>query len=866
MILYWCGQIQGNLMEPDEKAVTINLERLSETNCPHCAESIDVSELPPFSDAECPHCEGHFEVPARIGNFLLLGLVGKGGMGSVYRAKDESLGRFVAIKVILPSLGEDEEFVATFRREAQAAAKLNHPHIAQIYSFGQQGKQPYIAMELVPGRGLDQLIDSGKRLDQGLVMQIGLDIAEGLSQADDIGLIHGDIKPENILLDEKMSGKLVDFGIASFVGQNEADGIWGTPYYIAPEKLRREKVDARSDIYCLGATLYHALAGKPPFDGDTPVEVVKARLERDPEPLREVRRDINEDVERIISRMLRSDASQRYPTYASLLSDLRKIVKTLNPTGARPKKLKKIVIKKRGGGARQVSKSPASAPAKSAPKIRAPHVTPTITGIHKPVTGSAAAVGAPKKANLSVEFRDRQRQVLVRVVWILFIIFGLLGLSVGGVVLKLNHDRKIRMRRTQHALATTQTAVVGANARVQVLVSKAVSRASATETLSKRTIDLTATVTGEPADDLLVLLAPPPEPEPVPEPVPAVTNAVSGATTNATTNVTAASEPEPEPVDEPRIRVLARQALKGMALVLEMARDARTMGLESAVLTTQAMASTRLGDVKNIAADLAVKQEALSAMQGKMDKVIGQVSQVLDDMEGIEESEAADRAAREAARKEEEKRRQEAEAKRRMAEEQAALVANDLAVIEGVVQAQQVALKQHAYGDVAQTLTRAASTLKSEEGRQAMHTHIQRTELLQGLVVFLTQQLNDHAFKWGWIQGRSPEDIVSATKRRIRLGDRFVPWEEVGTRQMFHMIKHYVTDSNRSVKLVDLGNQSMAAAIFCYMNRGYDAADRYAERAVKLNTRLERDRARLVPDAPPPAEDEDEGDDDAGGF
>ena len=850
-------------MEPDEKAVTINLERLSETNCPHCAESIDVSQLLPFSDAECPHCEGHFAVPARIGNFLLLGLVGKGGMGSVYRAKDESLGRFVAIKVILPSLGEDEEFVATFRREAQAAAKLNHPHIAQIYSFGQQGKQPYIAMELVPGRGLDQLIDSGKRLDQGLIMQIGLDIAEGLSQADDIGLIHGDIKPENILLDEKMNGKLVDFGIASFAGQAEADGIWGTPYYIAPEKLRREKVDARSDIYCLGATLYHALAGKPPFDGETPVEVVRARLERDPDPLRGVRTDINEDVERIISRMLRSDASQRYPTYASLLSDLRKIVKTLNPTGARPQKMKKIVIKKRGGGSRTASKSANRTPVKSATKIHAPHVTPTITGVHKPVTGSGPAVEAPTKTGFAEELRVRQRQVLVRVLWILFIIFGLFGLSVGGVVLKLKRDMTIRMRRTQHAIETTQAAVVGANARVQALVSSAVSRASATETLSKRTITLTATVTGEPADDLLVLLAPPPEPEPVPEPVPAATNAAAAPEPVVEAS---APEPEPEPVDEPRIRVLARQALKGMALVLEMARDARTMGLESAALTTQAMASTSLGDVKNIASDLAIKQDTLSAMQGKMDKVIGQVSQVLDDMEGIEKSEAADRAAREAARKEEEKRRQEAEAKRRMAEEQAALVANDLAVIEGVVQAQQVALKQHAYGDVVQTLTRAASTLKSEEGRQAMQTHIQRAELLQGLVAFLTQQLNDHAFKWGWIQGRSPEDIVSATKRRIRLGDRFVPWEEVGTRQMFHMIKHYVTDSNRSVKLVDLGNQSMAAAIFCYMNRGYDAADRYAERAVKLNTRLERDRARLVPDAPPPAPDEDEGDDDAGGF
>lgn len=304
-------------------------ETVSETTCLHCGVRLSVEGMPPFAEVTCTDCQTVQKVPAKLGHFLLLDLIGTGGMGGVYFAEDLTLGRRVAIKVMLKSLGDDPEFVETFRREAQAIAKLNHPNIAQIYSFGMEKDQPYIVMELVSGYRFDKMVEGQDALDQGLVAKIGLDIAEGLAAASEVGLIHGDIKPENILLDEKLNAKLVDFGLASFKQQTSESQVWGTPYYIAPEKIRRKKADERSDIYSLGATLYHALAGKPPFDGDTPMDVVMARLKEPPRPLSSSGREVNPRLGEIVMRMLEQQPTRRHPTYASLVSDLRAVVKSL---------------------------------------------------------------------------------------------------------------------------------------------------------------------------------------------------------------------------------------------------------------------------------------------------------------------------------------------------------------------------------------------------------------------------------------------------------------------------------------------------------------------------------------------------------
>lgn len=310
--------------------------------CPNCGATLDVDGLQAFSVIQCPTCQAKFQVPARFGPFLLLQLLGAGGMGGVYRAKDEALNREVAVKVMLKSLGDDPQFVESFQKEAQAAAKLNHPHIAQIYSFGQEKGQPYIAMELVNGGGLDKMMKNGP-MDPATVIHIGQQIAEGLNEAAEAGLVHGDVKPENILFDSEKNAKLVDFGLAAMQGRASTE-IWGTPYYISPEKCRRQKCDYRADIYSLGGTLYHAITGKPPFDGPDATAVVKARFNGPAKPLSQVRRGIKPEVDAMISRMLEDDPAKRYPTYGSLLGDMRRYLASERPVNLKVKS-KKFVIK-----------------------------------------------------------------------------------------------------------------------------------------------------------------------------------------------------------------------------------------------------------------------------------------------------------------------------------------------------------------------------------------------------------------------------------------------------------------------------------------------------------------------------------------
>ena len=368
----------------------IIFDKVDRMECQSCHTQIDVSSLPAFTQAICPSCGKEVTVPGRLGNYLLLNCLGSGGMGSVYRAYDETLARIVAIKVMLKSLGDAPEFLESFRREAQAAAKLNHPNIAQIYSFGQEKGQPYIVMELVGGKHFDEMIAQPEPLDQAVVMKIGMDIADGLQLAAASNLIHGDIKPENILLDERDTAKLLDFGIASSPNAQTTE-IWGTPYYIAPEKLKRQRVDFRSDIYCLGGTLYHALTQHPPFEGEDAIAVVKARLEHPPVPMKTYRPDIDPEVVEIIDRMLQVEPAMRYPTYGSLLSDMRRYLSRVQPQmpSASATSNKRVVIKGRGKGAGSASLGGAGAPSgKHHISVSRGMVDP------KSITGSSTAYGA----------------------------------------------------------------------------------------------------------------------------------------------------------------------------------------------------------------------------------------------------------------------------------------------------------------------------------------------------------------------------------------------------------------------------------------------------------------------------------------
>ena len=299
-------------------------ERINRVACHQCGHLVDVSAAEAFSTVTCPQCQARLCVPVKLGHFLLLQVLGKGTVGAVYKALDRELGRHVAIKVVHDSLAQDEQVAAQFLGEARALAALKHPNVVGIYSLGNEGGRPYIVMQLVSGGSLRSLISRDKPLDEVRALEIAVGVAEGLKAAHGIGLIHGDVKPANVLLSEKGVPKLVDFGLARFGGvrQDPNEGM-GTPYYVAPERVRQRDADHRSDIYSLGATLFHVLAGQPAFGGRTVKDVLFAQLRMLAPDVRVLRPSLHPQTGAALAKMLQKDRDNRHQTYDELLADLR---------------------------------------------------------------------------------------------------------------------------------------------------------------------------------------------------------------------------------------------------------------------------------------------------------------------------------------------------------------------------------------------------------------------------------------------------------------------------------------------------------------------------------------------------------------
>lgn len=303
----------------------LQIEKLGRTACVHCGEVLEVSDFHVFEEIECPVCEGLNTVPGRFGNYFLLRELGQGGMGSVFLARDSQLNRQVALKVLNPKFGRDPAFVEALLKEAKAAAALNHKNIVHIYSFGQEKSQPYIVMELVDGIRLDECIDPDTQQDEIGWLDVMYQIAQGLADAEKKGVIHGDIKPANILMNEDGSAKLSDFGIARLRGEHD-DRILGTPLYISPEKSKGERVDSRSDQYSFGAAFWHILSGYPPFPGKSPKEVVLQRF-KDPAPdIRRVAPHISFQTGLLLQKMMATEPQDRFPNFDAVAVEIEEIL------------------------------------------------------------------------------------------------------------------------------------------------------------------------------------------------------------------------------------------------------------------------------------------------------------------------------------------------------------------------------------------------------------------------------------------------------------------------------------------------------------------------------------------------------------
>ncbi|TMK78384.1 MAG: Stk1 family PASTA domain-containing Ser/Thr kinase, partial [Actinobacteria bacterium] len=259
--------------------------------------------------------------------YALDGLLGHGGMADVYHGTDQVLGRQVAVKVLGPQFARDQSFVARFRREAQAAAALNHPNLVSVFDTGSDDGTHYIVMEYVAGTTLAKVIRDEGPLPADRAATIALAVTRALAFAHRAGLVHRDVKPANIMLSSEGAVKVMDFGIARTTnGESltQTAAVLGTATYFSPEQAQGEAVDARSDIYALGCVLFEMLTGHPPFSGENPVAVAYKHVQEDPPHPSDEARGVPPELEAIVMRCLAKDPEDRYQTAEDLADDLQR--------------------------------------------------------------------------------------------------------------------------------------------------------------------------------------------------------------------------------------------------------------------------------------------------------------------------------------------------------------------------------------------------------------------------------------------------------------------------------------------------------------------------------------------------------------
>src|SRR5437773_2086451 len=286
-----------------------------------------------------------------IGHYRIESLIGIGGMGEVYLARDERLGRKAALKLLPDSLTTDETQLSRFKNEARSASALNHPNILTVYEIGTEGNRQFIATEFIEGITLRALLARG-RMNLHSALEIAVQVASALAAAHEAGVVHRDIKPENIMLRPDGYAKVLDFGIAKLTEQRLTSDdhtgettaalqtrlglVLGTARYMSPEQARGQTVDARSDIWSLGVVIYEMIAGIPPFHGETPSDCIASILTTEPLPLSGVLPEVPLNLESILQKALRKNSDERYQTIKEMLADLRNLKGELEAEGSSP--------------------------------------------------------------------------------------------------------------------------------------------------------------------------------------------------------------------------------------------------------------------------------------------------------------------------------------------------------------------------------------------------------------------------------------------------------------------------------------------------------------------------------------------------
>ena len=403
-------------------------------------------------------------MPEKIGPYKIVSQLGRGGMGVVYKGRDEALNRFVAIKVLTENLSEDPTFLQRFVREAQAAAALSHPNVVQIHFTGQDDDgHPYFVMEYVAGQSLDHMLRSEGRIDNPRASQLMLQAAHGLAAAHDLGIIHRDIKPANLMLDERGTLKIADFGLAlppDAESRLTATGIMvGTPGYLAPEQCAGEAPDHRTDIYALGVTYYMLLTGTPPFRGQSPLALMKQIMDANPPDVTTVNPNVDPESRRILAKMIAKDRDQRYQNCHDLVADLENLLASLGVRSMTAGLATRATASAPAtaaatSAATMLLSSAATAPAGAAPTMvvsAAPAQPAAVTVPDLPMAAAPTLPAMPAMPGPKVKSGTSSRTILIAAL-LAFVLLG--GGAIAAVMYKTNFFRGSSANETKLAVTS----------------------------------------------------------------------------------------------------------------------------------------------------------------------------------------------------------------------------------------------------------------------------------------------------------------------------------------------------------------------------------------------------------------------------
>ncbi len=318
--------------------------------CPSCQSKVKAVENEFGREKDCPNCSSTVEVPkahvgegVTLGKYDIIARIGKGGMGEVFLAEQQVMQRRVALKVLPSSMTTDEEAVKRFLKEARMSARFDHPNIVTVLDAGHDNGFFFIAMTYVQGETLDQKITRDGPMAEEEALRHIMSLVIALDYAwNRHHVLHRDIKPSNVMIDSDGKLRLLDMGLAKDILEGKsltaAGTILGTPFYMSPEQAKADsEFDFRSDMYSVGATLFHLVAGKPPFDGDTPVNIMTKHILEDPPKLREVNPELSAGISALVDIMLRKEPDKRYPSYEVLLEHIDAVLDGKVPTSPRPR-------------------------------------------------------------------------------------------------------------------------------------------------------------------------------------------------------------------------------------------------------------------------------------------------------------------------------------------------------------------------------------------------------------------------------------------------------------------------------------------------------------------------------------------------